>query len=343
MLGLLRVLGASTFVTSQQSNTRRRRRTSMLVEWCEEQRLTPKVLREMVQLRDQLRKQLRLRSFVSNNWWATQAPLAAPVLNPPNRRDEQTLLQLLTASFLDRVAKRVDGEFGAAYQSCDESVREHLYVHSHSFVTPRGSKGRKNSIGVDAQYVVYKDLIRTTGRRDVIVMRGVTVINPRWLPKLASNPPMLHNSGPLDEPPPSFDLKRDRLRCYVAYHYGPHRWSLPLQLEDFPNSSPKRYTWFARLLLEGSIVPVFRNLRPYYRCQPREITMSSGGSSAKRVLAVLSPLREADVVTCTKLASTLRSNPKFLHKAIRHWLKKSERHRLDSFWSLLLDWARSYV
>ena len=125
------------------------------MEWCEEQRLTPKVLREMVQLRDQLRKQLRLRSFVSNNWWATQAPLAAPVLNPPNRRDEQTLLQLLTASFLDRVAKRVDGEFGAAYQSCDESVREHLYVHSHSFVTPRGSKGRKNSIGVDAQYVVY--------------------------------------------------------------------------------------------------------------------------------------------------------------------------------------------
>ena len=156
MLGLLRVLGASTFVTSQQSNTRRRRRrTSMLVEWCEEQRLTPKVLREMVQLRDQLRKQLRLRSFVSDNWWATHAPLAAPVLNPPNRRDEQTLLQLLTASFLDRVAKRVDGEFGAAYQSCDESVREHLYVHSHSFVTPRGSKGRKNSIGVDAQYVVY--------------------------------------------------------------------------------------------------------------------------------------------------------------------------------------------
>ena len=122
MLGLLRVLGASTFVTSQQSNTRRRRRTSMLVEWCEEQRCT-KVLREMVQLRDQLRKQLRLRSFVSNNWWATQAPLAAPVLNPRSRRDEQTLLQLLTASFLDRVAKRVDGEFGAAYQSCDESVR----------------------------------------------------------------------------------------------------------------------------------------------------------------------------------------------------------------------------
>ena len=71
--------------------------------------------------------------------------------------------------------------------------------------------------------------------------------------------------------------------------------------------------------------------------------MSSGGSSAKRVLAVLSPLREADVVTCTKLASVLRTNPKFLQKAIRHWLKKSERHRLDSFWKLLLDWARSYV
>ena len=163
----------------------------------------------------------------------------------------------------------------------------------------------------------YKDLIRTTGRRDVIVMRGVTVINPRWLPKLASNTPMLHNSGPLDEPPPSFDLKRDRLRCYVAYHYGPHRWSLPLQMEDFPNSSTKRYTWFARLLLEGSIVPVFRNLRPYYRCQPREITMSSGGSSAKRVLAVLSPLREADA-DMHKTRLGLSTNPKFLQKAIRH-------------------------
>jgi hypothetical protein len=356
MLGLLRVLGASSFVTSTSSSSsssvstpsksrrRRRRRTTMLLEWCHKQRLIPKVLREMVQLREQLRKQLRLRNFVTSNWWASHAPVAAPPLNPPNKQDEQALLQLLTASFLDRVARRVEGEHSAAYQSCDHTITEHLYVHSHSFVTPRGSRGRKSSIGVDAQYVVYKDLVRTSGKREVIVMRGVTVINPRWLPKLASGTPMLHNSGPMDDPLPCFDMRRDRLRCHVEYHYGPHRWKLPLQLEDFPSSSPKRFTWFARLLLEGSIVPAFRNLRPYYRSQPREITLSHGGSSAKRVLAILSPIREANVVTSSKLASIWRDeNPKFLRSALRHWLKKSERHRLESFWGVLLTWARSYV
>eukprot|EP00940_MAST-03C_sp_MAST-3C-sp2_P000557 g557.t1 len=330
-LAVLRVLGAASHVVASTSS--KRRRTTILASWSREQRLVPRAVREMTQLRDQLRRQLRLR--VKESWWSG-ASAQPPVLRPPSNRDESVLLQLLGASSLDKIARRVDGE-GVAYQTCDDSVKERVYIHNRSFVKPRG--GKRQSIGVDAQYVSYQELIRSTGHREIVTMRGVTVIDPRWLPRVAAGSPLLHSSGPLEDPPPFYDVKRDRLKCHVLYRYGPHLWKLPLQLESYPSTNAKRFAWFARLLLEGSVLGQFRALRNHYRSNTRELTMSSGGSSASRVVALVAPLRAEGVDCAEKLSSVWRRDSGFLRDALRKWVRKSERPRIKEMWPALMQWA----
>ena len=168
------------------------------------------------------------------------------------------------------------------------------------------------------------------------------MIDPQWLPRLAANSPLLHSSGPMDDPPPYFDQKHDCLRCYVQCTFGPHFWKLPLQSkEKLPASYPPRYRWFARLLLEGSVLPQLAVLRPHLRNSPKEITLGKGSAAARRIIDLVRPL-EVDGIDCASaLARRWCADALFLKKPLQSWIRKGEQWRLKKLWGTLMAWAQA--
>lgn len=98
--------------------------------------------------------------------------------------------------------------------------------------------------------VVYTEITRNNA--GVAYMRGVTVIDERWLYELsygalaaarctgvddsaraaarAAGTPLCRNGKALDTPTPKYDAAADCVMCYVRPTFGPRMWTLPVQM-----------------------------------------------------------------------------------------------------------------
>lgn len=112
-------------------------------------------------------------------------------------------------------------------------------------------------------------------------MACVTAIEPEWLPPLALHTPLLRFDPPLASPPPVYDAATDRVLFYCPPRYGSRGWALrpfPLSASDLIRLARMKQAkeekekegvirerecrWFARLLLEGKVLPELRVLYP---------------------------------------------------------------------------------
>ncbi|KAF8895535.1 P-loop containing nucleoside triphosphate hydrolase protein [Infundibulicybe gibba] len=120
-----------------------------------------------------------------------------PKLKPPNAMQLKVLRQLLTAGFIDQVAIRKDliektASTGVQYTS---------------------SKGIAASQSTPPEYVVFHEVIRTSR----VWLKGLTAINPAWLPALAGSSLCTFSK-------PVKNLAGDLM---VTPRFGPHGWELP--------------------------------------------------------------------------------------------------------------------
>jgi len=92
-----------------------------------------------------------------------------------------------------------------------------------------------------------------------ILILGVTAIEPEWLPVYAA--PLCNISEPLSDPPPRFDSSTKKLLCHVSATFGRSGWPLPVLEMEFPPGL-SRFKWFARFLLDGSILPKLKKFVP---------------------------------------------------------------------------------
>ena len=103
------------------------------------------------------------------------------------------------------------------------------------------------------EYVVYNEIIATTRP----YMWGVTGVQPTWLVSHAA--PLCTFSKPVADPPPWYDPHTDAVMCWVLPTFSAHLWELPPHA--VPLKAPKaRAAVFAAALLEGKVVPAFREL-----------------------------------------------------------------------------------
>lgn len=82
-------------------------------------------------------------------------------------------------------------------------LEEPVFMHSASVL-------RKKS----PEWVVYQEVFETTK----LYMRGVTAIEPEWLPVYA--PALCNLSPPLVDPPPRYDDTTEKLFCHVTGTFG---------------------------------------------------------------------------------------------------------------------------
>ncbi|CAN0147330.1 unnamed protein product [Discosporangium mesarthrocarpum] len=315
----------------------------------------------------QLSRLLNMRFGAEEGWAECRVD---GTLRPPSPRQSTVLKQVLLAGLPDCVAKRAppgtitDGSRwrgSYAYLSCNQAVKEPLYIKSASGLFSRDPEDLP-------QWVVYQDMVRGEREGSPANMVCVTAIDPMWLPRLTEGSPLLQLSDPLASPPPFYCPYKGMVMCYVTPRYGIHAWPLPPYLVGMahavsppppPSSSSTSlnvfagrkgvttscvpdlvYRWFARLLLEGKVHGTLAELSDglVLNDPPALVTLER---PVTKVAALLTTLRREGVCSLPGLQEKWRRDPSFLKGAVQLWVRVEGRPTFEVAWQAAIKTARS--
>lgn len=240
-------------------------------EFCRKNGLRYKAMLEVNKLRKQLSSQI--------NSFCEDLDLSLDI-SPPTSLQIKLLRQILLSGFFDRVARKVD----KLDVNLDEKERKKLKnayqsveVEQPVFISPESALSDHLP-----QYVAYQEIFETTR----LQMRNVVAIEPEWLPLFVAESCKLSN--PLENPPPRYDSTSDSIKCFRSATFGPYDWPISATELSYPQGFD-RYKYFAKFLLEGDVIPLFKNY-----CQqllsPPSIIIKSWASLHPRTQRILNSL-----------------------------------------------------
>lgn len=279
---LLRAVGAAEFAHSK----------GKLERFCSENGLRHKAITEIRKLRIQITNEM------NTNVRDIDA-VVDPELPPPTDFQAKLLRQMLLAGLGDQIAKKIspselkDGEdrakFKYAYRAND--MEEPVFLH-HSSVFKQKLP----------EFVIYQEIYET----NKMYMRGVTAIEPDWLPIYVPN--LCNLKEPLTEPSPRYEPENGKVYCTVTGTFGRQAWELPGVEIEYPKLA-EAYKWFARFFLEGK---VFKKLEKYSKellCSP-SIMVKDWGRLQPRTQVMVKALIARDIRSKEALEEVWEDNPK---------------------------------
>lgn len=186
---------------------------------------------------------------------------------------------------------------------------------------------------------MYQDLVQKNGRwspffafTSRIFLRGVTLLNKTWLPRLSADSQQCVFSSPLETPQPFFDPKKDAIMCYVTPRFGPHLWELPAYLVEYPRREGDEFKWFAKELLEGKVVKELEVLKGVYVTSPVLLTKAQ---IPVRGMMLITTLRKEGVVSKKGLLLAWKKNPLFLKTELLAWVAPRCAVALSLMWGYI--------
>ena len=318
--------------------------------FCSTNRLHEKTMREMSDLRRQLKRLIvnlardastKLSTgdtrpmFTEGVLQELEFDAAAPKMLPPGGDVERALRQALCAGWADRIARRSKHkEMEQASRSNENVTKATRYVpallDAAVFLHPTSSLHRSSP-----DYVVYTDLLQTDKRAYIV---GATSIEPEWLIKHCSA--LVDEGTLLSDPAPRYNSREDRVIGWTAPRFGPHRWDLPLNPVDVP-SIDTRCAVFATALLSGTVSEPMGELRDKLAAKPLLASRPEGKTQA-RVIDLLGALKRGGICTRAALQQVWAKNPKFLYPELKAWLRQGKAYALESIWSKLVRYVVEY-
>ncbi|KAK8788043.1 hypothetical protein V5799_022184 [Amblyomma americanum] len=298
---LLKAVGASEFVGCTPA-------------FCESHGLRFKAMVEIRKLRIQLTNELNL--LIPNLNLSVD-----PALEPPTDLQAKLIRQVLLMGFSDHIAKKMTDEERCS--QTENAIAKNAYksmeVDGPVFIHP-------NSVlsGKQPPFVLYQEIFETSR----MFMRVVAEVEPEWLPVYA--PKYCTFSPPLEEPPPHYDHKSDKVLCSVTATFGPHAWQMEAVEQEFPASLDK-FRWFARFLLQGDVLPFFEKYSKLLLSPP--ITMiKSWARLQPRTEHLLQALVGRSADSRQKLCDLWDSEPKYLLREYLEWIQESLHNEVTLAW-----------
>nr|CAD7265409.1 unnamed protein product [Timema shepardi] len=287
--------------------------TGDLERFCDANRLRHKAVLEVRRLRLQLTAELNLSV-------PSLELCVDPQMKPPGSEVSILLRQIILSGFPDHVARKIDtsgaedsDQFkGKRVYRC-EGMEELVYLHRASvlFKDP-------------PDWVVYQEVYET----NKLYMRGVTRIEPEYLPRLA--PSLCSMSEPLKEPCPYYSAKSGKMFCFFSGTFGRQAWRLPLMEVEFP-AGAQAFKWLARFLLDGSVCPELSRFRHLLLSAPESMT-NSWTNLQVRTKALLKELVDRGVNSRSMLLAEWETDPSYLLAAYKLWLPRSAHGDLVAMW-----------
>ncbi|KAG7212083.1 hypothetical protein KM043_012436 [Ampulex compressa] len=301
---LIRAIGAAEYAGSK----------GKLLQFCEEHGLRHKAVVEIRKLRQQLTNEINLNVPNLNM-------IIDPQMAPPTDMEAKLLRQLILAGMADQVAKKVlpdeikedqdKAKWKYAYKTME--MEDPVFMHS-SCVLRRTLP----------EWVVYQEVYET----NKIYMRGITAIEPEWLPKFA--PTLCKLSEPLSDPPPKYDTKIGKVMCSVNGTFGRGGWKLPTMDLEYPMTA-EGVKWFACFFLDGQVCPKLKRFVSSLLSTPLSIT-KSWAKLIPRTQEMTQTLMSQAVMSKEKLLEVWDSDKHFLLSSYLKWLPESAHGEVTLLW-----------
>jgi ATP-dependent RNA helicase DHX37/DHR1 len=315
-------------------------------QFCEENGLDPVIMERIQKIRVHLSRLVMTR-MAGADGVAAKTGRIPHNMKPPNKVQEQLLLQVIVSGLLDNVAMlaplgSIAGNhpfsLRSAFLSCSSSLKEPLFMDRNSVLYSRDSRRLPRWVCYD--YVVRKSLKDGT---PIATMKNVTPVDTTWLGTLAKGSHLLSLGGPLASPRPAYDPDTDEIVCAVETTFGNHRWEIhpvKMRMHDALGTpeakhsvcfqSDDNYRYFARHLLEGKVIPEFKQLSSLLNASPSIITSKTPVAKAGLLVSALS---DADVDSASALRRHWSNvDNKFLFKNLKGWVKPECAPEAKEIW-----------
>ncbi|GJQ81320.1 putative ATP-dependent helicase [Trypoxylus dichotomus] len=253
---------------------------------------------------------------IQENWsikrrsWAGQ--VVDPKLAPPTDLQAKLFRQLLLCGMADQIAKKMDpdeikdkenkAKYKYAYKAND--MEDPVFLH-------RGSVLKKTL----PQYVIYQEVYET----NKMYIRGITAIEPEWLPIYV---PKLCNLGkPHADPEPWYEESSGKVKCIVSGSFGRQAWPLQNTEVEYPKSV-EAYKWFTKFFLEGK---VFSKLSKYNESllQPASVVTKPWARLQPRIVRILNRMTSMDCRSRKNVEDVWENDPQFLLEEYLLWVPES--------------------
>ena len=315
--------------------------------FCEENRLNYVTMTRVQKLRSHLARlaKLRLRGVDAV---ASKTGGFLSTMKPPNRLQENLLMQAIASGLLDNIALlapqgSISGDhpfsLRSAYLSCSLPSDEPLFMDRNSVMFSRDFRQLP-------QWVCYDSVVKKTASdgTPLKVMKKITPVDPSWIGAIAKGSQLLVLGAPLPVPTPHYDKEKDAVMCSVVTKFGSHGWELPpvkremfetirsggLKQRNTQFTADDSFRWFARFLLEGKVVSDLRELHMMLNDSPAIITRHPHLS---KVGLLVSELSNAGVDSATALRMHwAKKDNKFLFKSIKSWIKSEYHSEAKKLW-----------
>ena len=174
-------------------------------------------------------------------------------------------------------------------------------------------------------WVVYQELFETESK---VVMRGITEIDPEWLPKFC--PGLCSLGSPLSTPEPRYCSSTGRVMASFQGTFGPCAWPLPITEQEMAASLDK-YKWFGRFFLEGKIAPSLAEYTSSMLSNPL-VMVKSWSNLQKRTELLVKELAKESVDNGRQLAKVWEKTPSYLLPAFLSWLPEVLHQDITKMW-----------
>ncbi|KZC11400.1 putative ATP-dependent RNA helicase kurz [Dufourea novaeangliae] len=301
---LIRAVGASEYAGTK----------GKLLSFCDEHGLRHKAVVEIRKLRQQLTNEINLNIQDLNL-------TIDPQMKPPTDIEAKLLRQIVLAGMADQIARKVmPDEIGEdqdktkwkyAYKTLD--MEDPVFMLSSCVL-------RKSC----PEWVVYQEIYET----NKMYMRGVTVIEPEWLPKFA--PSLCQLGEPLTDPPPRYDTETGKVMCTMRGTVGKAGWTLPLMNVEHPLST-EGVKWFACFFLEGKVCLKLQRFVPSLLSTPQSIN-KSWAKLIPRTQEITQLLLSHAIMSREKLREIWETDKSFLLSSYQKWLPESAHGEVATIW-----------
>ncbi|XP_072034599.1 probable ATP-dependent RNA helicase DHX37 [Amphiura filiformis] len=238
-----------------------------------------------------------------------------PKMPPPSQTQINMLRQIVLAGLAHHVARRMsedqENHERGAYQSV--GIEGAVFIHPNSVLAKK-----------QPEYVVYQEIIETKKP----YMRGVTAIEPQWLPLLV--PHLCTFSKPLEQPIPTYHSDSGVPHCHMTCTFGRNAWLIPAQELEYPRCLD-RYKWFARFLLEGKVISSLQKYTSSLSSTPSTM-VKTWANLQPRTQTLLNALISEEVDNRDALIQAWKTDKKYLLKAYCDWLPQGVHMELACNW-----------
>ncbi|XP_014248121.1 probable ATP-dependent RNA helicase kurz [Cimex lectularius] len=298
---LLRIVGAAEYANSN----------GKLDEFCAQNNVRQKAIIEVRKIRLQLTNEINLLNPDLNL-------SVNPKMEPPNETQARLLRQIVLSGFVDQVARKCDEEI------IGKSVKKKPLYNTPDLEEPAQIHSSCALYKEYPEWIIYQEIYET----NKIYLRGVTAIEPEWLPIFA--PSLCNLAEPLETPAPFYDKNTGTVRCRTTGTFGRSGWELPIVEMEHPEGLAK-YKWFAVFLLDGSIFQKLEKYKDKLLSSPQIMT-KSWSKFQPRTEYLLKALASEEVDSKSKLLNVWTTNPKFLLAPYQSWLPDDLHNEIAVKW-----------